>query len=263
MATGYDDAVSELYQAPHEAFVGERGRLAAELKAQGDKTGSARLAKLRRPPLSAWAVNQLWWQAREAFDELFATAERLRTGDLAASAAHRKALSTLAGRADSVLETAGHPATEATLRKVTATLSALAASGSFDPDAPGALTSDRDPPGFGAAGMMAFSSPAPGAKAPASAERELAGTKTHDEGVEQGQSAAERRKRKEERAKRQAERQRLDVALRAAKREADAHTHKIERLGRELAAAEEQLEKERARIQEIEARLQELLEPKD
>jgi hypothetical protein len=262
MATGYDDAVSELYQAPHEAFVGERGRLAAELKAQGDKTGGARLAKLRRPPLSAWAVNQLWWQAREAFDELFETAERLRTGDLAASAAHRKALSTLAGRADSVLETAGHPATEATLRKVTATLSALAASGSFDPDPPGALTSDRDPPGFGAAGM-AFSSPEPSTKAAASADRAPAGTKTRDEGGDQGESAAERRKRKEERAKRQAERQRLEVALRAAKREADAHAHKIERLGRELAAAEEQLETERARIQEIEARLQELLEPQD
>jgi hypothetical protein len=262
MATGYDDAVSELYQAPHEAFVGERGRLAAELKAQGDKAGSARLAKLRRPPLSAWAVNQLWWQAREAFDELFETAERLRTGDLSASAAHRKALSALAGRADSVLETAGHPATEATLRKLTATLSALAASGSFDPDPPGALTSDRDPPGFGAAGM-AFSSPEPRAKAPASADRTPAGAKTRDEGGDQGESAAERRKRKEERAKRQAERQRLEVALRAAKREADAHTHKIERLGRELAAAEEQLEKERSRIQEIEARLQELLEPQD
>jgi hypothetical protein len=262
MATGYDDAVSELYQAPHEAFVGERGRLAAELKAQGDKTGSARLAKLRRPPLSAWAVNQLWWQAREAFDELFETAERLRTGDLAASTAHRKALSALAGRADSVLETAGHPATEATRRKVTGTLSALAASGSFDPDPPGALTSDRDPPGFSAAGMD-LSSAKPSAKASASGDREPIPAKGREAEGEPGESAAERRKRKEERAKRQAERQRLEVALRAAKREADAHTHKIERLGRELAAAEEQLEKERARIQEIEARLQELLEPQD
>jgi hypothetical protein len=172
-------------------------------------------------------------------------------------------LSALAGRADSVLETAGHPATEATLRKLTATLSALAASGSFDPDPPGALTSDRDPPGFGAAGMMAFSSPEPSAKAAVSADRTPAGTKTRDEDGDQGESAAERRKRKEDRAKRQAERQRLEVALRAAKREGDGHAHKIERLGRELAAAEEQLEKERARIQEIEARLQELLEPQD
>jgi hypothetical protein len=263
MATGYDDAVRELYQAAHEAFVGERGRLAAELKAQGDKTGAARLAKLRRPPLSAWAVNQLWWQARKAFEELFATAERLRAGDLAASTSHRKALTALAGRADSVLEAAGHPATEATLRKVTATLSALAAKGSFDPDPPGALTADRDPPGFGAAGVALSSLDASSNTAAAERRQSGAHARKGEEAQEQAESAAERRRRKEERAKRQAERHRLEVALRAAKREADAHTRKIERLRDELGTAEEQLEKERARIEEIETRLQELAETPD
>lgn len=260
MATGYDDTVTELYQAPHEAFVAERTRLSAELKTQGDNAGSTRLSKLRRPPLSAWAVNQLWWQAREAFEELFATAERLRAGDLGASTAHRKAVTALVGRADSVLEAAGHPATEATLRRVTATLSALAATGSFDPDPAGALTGDRDPPGFGAAGI-ALTAHEAGSKTFAAAAREQAEAKRREEGErqrEQAETAAERRRLKEERAKRQAERQRIEVALRAAKREADAHVSKIERLGRELAAAEELLKKERARIEELQARLTEL-----
>ncbi len=248
MATGYEDALSELYQAPHDAFVTERARLSSELKTQGDKTGAARLAKLRRPPLSAWAVNQLWWQAREAFDELFATAERVRAGDLAAGAAHRKAVAGLTGRADSLLEAAGHPATEATLRKVTATLSALAATGSFDPDPPGALTADRDPPGFGAAGMDLA---APERDSPARAS--VAGAP-----AVQGESAAERRLRKEQRAKKQAERQRIEVTLRAARRETEAQAKKIDRLRAELKAAEELLEKERTRISELEARLREL-----
>ena len=261
MATGYDDAVTELYQAEHEGFVTERARLSAELKAQGDKIGGARLAKLRRPPLSAWAVNQLWWQAREAFEELFETAERLRAGDLAASGSHRKAVIALVGRADSALKAAGHPATEATLRRVTATLSALAATGSFDPDPPGALTGDRDPPGFAAAGI-ALGSPGPGSIARAAPlAREQTEAKHREEGEqrrEQAESAAERRRLKEQRAKTQAERQRLEVALRAAKREADAHANKIDRLGKELAAAEELLKKERARIEDLEAHLGDL-----
>jgi hypothetical protein len=260
MAKGYDDAVSELYQAPHEAFVTERTRLSAELKAQGENAGGARLAKLRRPPLSAWVVNQLWLQAREAFEELFATAERLRAGELAASAAHRKAVTALVGRAGAVLEAAGHPATEATLRRVTATLSALAATGSFDPDPPGALTGDRDPPGFGAAGMT-LPSPVPGSGTPAPTARERTEAKRREQEVQQREQAlagAERRRLKEQRAKRQAERHRLEVALRAAKREAAAQAGKIERLGRELAAAEALLKKERERIEELEARLSEL-----
>ena len=257
MPAGYDDAIGELYQAPHESFVTERARLSAELKAQGDSAGAGRLAKLRRPPLSAWAVNQLWWQARKSFDELFATAAELRAGDLAASAAHRKALTALVGRAGSILEAAGHSATEATLRRVTATLSALAARGSFDPDPPGALSSDRDPPGFGAAGFE-LAAPGPAAKPRKTANQQAESKRREEEQREQAETAAERRQRKEERARRQAERQRLEVALRAAKREADAHANKIERLGRELATAEESLKKERARIDEIATRLSKL-----
>jgi hypothetical protein len=38
--------------------VAERRQLAGELKAAGDKD-AAKLAKLARPPISAWAVDQL------------------------------------------------------------------------------------------------------------------------------------------------------------------------------------------------------------
>src|SRR5690349_2493964 len=134
MALSYDDAVGELYRSPHDAFVAERKRLAQALKAGGDKAGAARLAKLGRPPISAWAVNQLWWQERDAFEQLFTVAARLRAGDQSAAGARRDTLAALKARAASVLVQAGHAANEATLRRVTTTLSALAAAGSFDPD---------------------------------------------------------------------------------------------------------------------------------
>src|SRR5688572_20852784 len=144
----YEDAVVELHKAPHGEFVNERKRLAGELKAEGDKAGATRLGKLPRPPISAWTVNQLWWQARDEFDALFESAEKLRGGDLGATAEHRDATSKLRQRAQQILAEAGHAATESTLRRVTTTLAALAATGGFDPDPEGALSADRDPPGF-------------------------------------------------------------------------------------------------------------------
>ena len=170
----YVQAVVALYQAPHGEFVAERKRLAAELKTAGDRDGAKTLAKLGRPPISAWAVNQLYWHARDAFDRLMATAAQLREGDLSASPAHREALAKLRQRAAAMLADAGHNANEATLRRTAQTLSAIAALGTFAPDPPGALATDRDPPGFEAAGMVLGERPAPAlsvvADAPAEAD---------------------------------------------------------------------------------------------
>src|SRR6185436_5169599 len=149
----YDDAVASLYQVPIDRFVAERKRLAGELKAAGDKDGAARLAKLARPPISAWVVDQLWWQARDEFDALFETAQRLRDGKLDAMAAHREAIAKLRAEATKILTAADHTVNEPTLRRVTQTLAALAAAGGWDPDPPGALSADREPPGFEAIGV--------------------------------------------------------------------------------------------------------------
>lgn len=278
--SAYDDAVATLYQAPLDQFVSERKRLAAELKAGGDKEGAARFAKLGRPTMSAWAVNQLWWHVRDAFDELLASAERLRLGDVAASRAHRDAIATLRARAASLLTEAGHGAADATLRRITSTLSALAASGGFDPDAPGALAADRDPPGFGAAGFEALSAPPPPRPAPKPSEpapksaprataakheadaraaaeaerRRIAAERAAAE--EAARAAAERERQAErERIKKQAERQRLEAALRLARRDLDAHDREIARLEHELARATHAREPVRAQVAELEQKL--------
>src|SRR5258706_13403428 len=89
MASAYDAAVETLYRGSLDTFVAERKRLANELKAKGDKEAAGRLAKLGRPSISVWAVNQLGGHERETFERLFATAERLRKGELAAHAQHQ------------------------------------------------------------------------------------------------------------------------------------------------------------------------------
>ncbi|MBA3538128.1 MAG: hypothetical protein H0T79_00730, partial [Deltaproteobacteria bacterium] len=95
----YAAAIAELFQAPHAQFVAERKRLAAAVRAAGDKLGAARIAGIQRPPVSAWVVNQLYWQARGEMDEMFETANRLRAGDLGASIAHRESIARLRNRA--------------------------------------------------------------------------------------------------------------------------------------------------------------------
>ncbi len=157
----YEEALGQLFRAPHANFVTERKRLAAEIKNGGDKDGAARLAKLGRPPISAWAVNQLWWNARAPFDEMLSTAKKVREGDLGAMQDHRAALAKLRERATEILTAAGNAAADATIRRIQMTLSAIAASGGFDPDPPGALTEDRDPPGFAALGIPSGPAVAP------------------------------------------------------------------------------------------------------
>ncbi len=160
----YDAALAELYQAPHGSFVDERKRLATALKASGDKEAAARLGKRTRPTISAWVVNQLWWHAGDAFKTLLVAAAKLRDGDLSANAAHRDALAKLRTRAAAMLSDAGHAPTETTLRRVAQTIAAIAATGSWEPDATGTLSADRDPPGFDAA-MLAPMTESDGAEA--------------------------------------------------------------------------------------------------
>lgn len=248
MGISYDQAVSALYRAPLESFVTERKRIAAELKADGDKPGAAQLAKLARPSTSAWAVNQLWWQARPAFDELFETAAELRRGKVAASAAHRKVLAKLAARAQQLLSEAGHSANDATVRRVTMTLSALAAAGSFEPDTPGALSKDRDPPGFEAFGIVSSSDGAvEDAHAAAKSHRE---TETAEHKGEGGSAATERKR--DEAAERK---HRAEAAERKRDAEAAERKHRAEAEAERKRAAEAAREAEaerKARRKELE-----------
>jgi hypothetical protein len=243
----YDQAVETLYRAPFGDFVAERKRLAAELKAAGDQQGATRLGKLARPPVSAWAVNQLWWRERDAFDALVDAAARVKAREREGSTRHREALAELREKASLLLQAAGNAATEPTLRRIATTLSAIAAAaGSFAPDAPGALSSDRDPPGFEAFGIAAEPATAP---APAKAEPR------EDAAAQRAAEAAQRRAEEEERKRRLAERERLSGALREAQQLQGAQKRELSRLQSELESATQDLKQTQALLAELEEKL--------
>lgn len=248
MAATFDEAVAELFRGPHATFVAERKRLAAELKAAGDKPGAATLGKMGRPPISAWAVNQLWWQARAEFDLLLDTAKKMRGGDLAATPAHREALTGLRARAAKVLTDAGNAANEPTLRRVATTLSAIAAHGGFGPEAPGALTDDRDPPGFDALGAVPAAAIAPPPAAPTVPREERAASVVDDSAARAAAEEAERQRILAAEA-----RQRRDVELNKARAEVDRLAGELGALHRQVLELEGQLVHARARVAELDA----------
>jgi hypothetical protein len=234
-----------LYQAPLSEFVAERKRLSAELKAAGDKDGAARLAKLPRPTASAWTVNQLWWHEQQAFEELLQAAAAVKIGDREAGARHKAALNRLKELATELLQASGNAATETTLRRVTTTLSAIAASGGFAPDAPGTLGADRDPPGFEALGFVSEASAHPAPATPAAPDR----------AAERAAEAERRRTEEAERQRRVAERERLSTALEEARALEATQQRDLSRLRGELETAERGLKETRALLAQIEQQL--------
>jgi hypothetical protein len=256
MGSSYERALEGLFRAPLASFVAERKRLAAELKLEGDTAGAARLAKMARPTLSAWVVNQLWWTEREMFERLLRSAAALRVGDADALAAHRTVLAELRERASELLSVDGKSPNESMLRRVSTTLAALAASGGFEPDLPGTLSADRDPPGFDAAFSMletqGDASPKERASVSKAADSEDAAKHAEAERDLQSKRAEAERKRLEAEKKRlDAERTRLSAAVDRQEREVTAREGDVARLRDELASAERRLEEARTRLTSI------------
>jgi hypothetical protein len=150
--------VDELFKLPLAEFTGARNALAARLKQSGRANDANLVKTLTKPSVSAWAVNQLYWNHRRAFDELIAAGQRIRKAQTSGVAgkgmreslnARREVLVRLSDLAASLLSEAGHNPGPDTIRRITTTLEALSAVGSLeDGPTPGRLSQDVDPPGF-------------------------------------------------------------------------------------------------------------------
>ena len=143
------DDVDELFKLPLSEFIGARNALATRLKQSGQANDANLVKTLAKPTVSAWAVNQLYWNHRAAFDKLLAAGQRLRgkvTDVRGALNARHEALLHIADLATSLLRDAGHNPSQDTIHRVTTTLEALSALS--DGPTLGRLTHDVDPPGF-------------------------------------------------------------------------------------------------------------------
>jgi len=160
MKSKLEDDIDALFRLPLAEFTGERNTLAARLKKEGRRDDAERVKLLAKPSVSAWAVNQLYWDHREAFNDLMASGKRLRpaqklrlAGKVASVRdsldARREALVHLSDLAAELLRDAGSNPSLDTLRRVTTTLEAMSAQALHsDGPTPGRLTQDLDPPSF-------------------------------------------------------------------------------------------------------------------
>jgi hypothetical protein len=152
-----DDEVDALFRIPLAEFTGARNALAAQLKksARGDQ--AVVVKALVKPSISAWAVNQLYWNHRDAFDRLITSGEHFHKAQTSGKVAdmrgaletRREALTHLSDLATSLLRDAGHNPSPDTIHRITTTLEAISVYASrSDAPRPGRLTHDVDPPGF-------------------------------------------------------------------------------------------------------------------
>jgi hypothetical protein len=173
-----DDEIDRLYQLPLDTFTAERNALAKRAGAQG-----AGIRQLAKPPIAAWAVNQVYWQQRKTYDALVAAAEEVRSAHKAVLGGRRADLRALGKRHDEAVDAAlkaalgllagsGHPVTDATRQAVANTLRAVPGD---EPD--GRLTSPLQPGGFEMlAGVTPAARPAARQKAQPAGKRPVAET---------------------------------------------------------------------------------------
>jgi hypothetical protein len=144
-----DAEIDRLYQLPLDEFTAARNALA---RAAGD--GAADVRALVKPPIAAWAVNQLYWRDGDTWNALVAAAENARRahravlsgkgGDVrAATRVHDEAVEQALKATLALLKSGGHPATDATKQAIATTLRAVPGD-----ERAGRLTRALQPGGF-------------------------------------------------------------------------------------------------------------------
>jgi hypothetical protein len=166
---------NDLYGLPLDRFIPERGALAKSLRAGGERDEAAEVAKLRKPSVAAWAVNQLVRTQGAEVKALFKAGDQLQRaqadllagkGDAAklrtATEREREAVDELTAAARGLLSSEGHELTPSTLERVSDTLHAAALDeGARGEVKDGCLVRELRHVGLGAFGELAAAPPAP------------------------------------------------------------------------------------------------------
>jgi hypothetical protein len=240
-----EDQIARLYQLPLSEFTGERNLLA---KQAGSRAAEVRA--LQKPPVAAWAVNQLFWQRRETYERLIGAAADLRKahaavlgggrGDVrAAGQSHEEAIDAAIKATLALLREAGQPATDQTRQAVVTTLRALPGD-----DPPGQLTKTLQPGGFEMLAGLPVKGRAPKAgPAPAAPARAAAKPPTSDRADAEARERARQAAADAERAVRLAEHTWKREEFEAARAARDA-----EKAAKAVAAAKAAFEEAEAAL---------------
>lgn len=145
-----DAEIDRLYQLPLEEFTEARNALAKSAGAE-----AKRIRALAKPPIAAWAVNQLYWKNADIWRALVAAGENAqkahravlagKSADVrAAGKVHEDAVEKALRATLALLKSADHEAADATKHAIGTTLRALPGD-----EAPGRFTRTVQPAGFG------------------------------------------------------------------------------------------------------------------
>ncbi len=205
MAPTLEANIDNLYRESFGGFVAARTALAKTLTG----ADAQRVRKLTKPTVVPWAVNQVYWRDRRAWDQLVKAGEQLRKAQVAAlegrkadvraaTEAHRQAVADAVQKAERIAAADDvHPAADALMR----TFEAI----SLRPDGgeqPGRLTKPLQPSGFEALAGIKVAAKAPppeprpsAADMKAKAKAEVA-RKKHEAEVRRAEAALERARQK-------------------------------------------------------------------
>jgi hypothetical protein len=147
---GIEAEIDRLYQLPLDEFTPARNALAKKAGSE-----AARIRGLAKPPMAAWAVNQLYWQQGDLWNALVAAAENAQRAHRAvlagkgadvraASKVHEDAVDKALRATLALLVEARHPATDTTKHAIGTTLRAVPGD-----EPPGRFTRTLQPAGFG------------------------------------------------------------------------------------------------------------------
>src|SRR4051812_6230587 len=223
--------LDELYRAPFDEFIARRDALAKSLRKDGRRDEADEVKTLKKPALSAWALNQLPQDAIEGLLGAGAALRQARGGDTLRDATRdeRAAVDDLASQATALLRQAGHTVTDKTAGEIRDTLHAAA----LDQEArdelcAGRLVAPRTAVGvFG--GAASVGAPAPKQK------------KQKQKQKQKQEDKAEAKRRRE-----------AEAAVRAAVRDAEQVVKQRER---EVAAAQKALDEARSEMERLRAEL--------
>jgi hypothetical protein len=254
---------AELYALRPDDFAAARDEQVRKARADGQKALARELGQLRRPTQSAWLINALWRDERDATEQLLQLADDLARAqargsgpDLLRLTARRRELEAALLRAARVLaEKARVNVTPAMEREVQETLSAaLAQPDVADEIRTGCLVKPASYAGFGTflpSAPPAATEPAPSARAKAAqaprAPKEDA-TPEQPQSIEDARAARHARERREE-AERDVEDARAAVEVAA---------EALAERGRAAEAAEDKHQAVRKQVEQLKRQLREL-----
>jgi hypothetical protein len=249
--------VDGLYGAPLERFVAERGELVRTLRQQGEREEAARVARLRKPSVAAWAVNQLVRTQPQSVAELFEAGDALRdahrtatsgSGDgstlRTASQRERAAVDLLLQAARGLLTSEGHELSPAIIDRVADTLRAAA----LDTGARALVRDGRLERELRHVGLGVASDPGAGAVSSAPAKRaqprrapaaDEAGGAPAARGARAAPAAEKEAERRAQRAEDERPKRERALALKAAREVEAKARRRAERTTRALRVAQE------------------------